>query len=91
MHLPKCWILEQGRVQHFGEHSSVSQLIYITENVICISLTWMKKCRAMRAVWPKSIEKVNLVEPSKEMQRAGKNLLDSKRYSFSSSHDTMNI
>ncbi|KAF2922365.1 hypothetical protein DAI22_07g107900 [Oryza sativa Japonica Group] len=31
---------------------------------------------AMRAVWPKSIEKVNLVEPSKEMQRAGKNLLD---------------
>jgi hypothetical protein len=34
--------------------------------------------RAMRAVWPKSIERVNLVEPSKEMQRAGQSLLDSK-------------
>ncbi|GJM91258.1 hypothetical protein PR202_ga07617 [Eleusine coracana subsp. coracana] len=33
---------------------------------------------AMRAVWPKSIEKVNLIEPSKEMQRAGQSLLDSK-------------
>jgi hypothetical protein len=32
----------------------------------------------MRAVWPKSIERVNLVEPSKEMQRAGQSLLDSK-------------
>jgi hypothetical protein len=32
----------------------------------------------MRAVWPKSIEKVNLIEPSKEMQRAGQSLLDSK-------------
>ncbi|CAD6211688.1 unnamed protein product [Miscanthus lutarioriparius] len=31
---------------------------------------------AMRAVWPKSIERVNLVEPSKEMQRAGQSLLD---------------
>ncbi|KAG8092314.1 hypothetical protein GUJ93_ZPchr0012g19203 [Zizania palustris] len=31
---------------------------------------------AMRSVWPKSIERVNLVEPSKEMQRAGQNLLD---------------
>ncbi|KQJ97493.1 probable S-adenosyl-L-methionine-dependent RNA methyltransferase RSM22, mitochondrial [Brachypodium distachyon] len=31
---------------------------------------------AMRAVWPKSIERVNLVEPSKEMQRAGQTLLD---------------
>jgi hypothetical protein len=34
--------------------------------------------RALRAVWPKSIEQVNLVEPSKEMQRAGQSLLDSK-------------
>lgn len=32
----------------------------------------------MRAVWPKSIERVNLVEPSKEMQRAGQSLRDSK-------------
>ncbi|VAH17133.1 unnamed protein product [Triticum turgidum subsp. durum] len=31
---------------------------------------------AMRAVWPKSIERVNLIEPSKEMQRAGQTLLD---------------
>jgi hypothetical protein len=32
----------------------------------------------MRSVWPKSIEKVNLIEPLKEMQRAGQSLLDSK-------------
>jgi hypothetical protein len=38
----------------------------------------LQECRAMRAVWPKSIERVNLVDPSKEMQRAGQTLLDSK-------------
>ncbi|XP_073001350.1 uncharacterized protein [Typha latifolia] len=30
---------------------------------------------AMRDVWPRSLEKVNLVEPSKAMQRAGQTLL----------------
>ncbi|KAI4370312.1 hypothetical protein MLD38_018675 [Melastoma candidum] len=29
---------------------------------------------ALREVWPKSLEKVNLVEPSQPMQRAGRNL-----------------
>ncbi|KAJ9173760.1 hypothetical protein P3X46_016866 [Hevea brasiliensis] len=30
---------------------------------------------AMREVWPKSVEKVNLVEPSQSMQRAGRSLI----------------
>ncbi|KAJ4840928.1 hypothetical protein Tsubulata_001133 [Turnera subulata] len=30
---------------------------------------------AMREVWPKSIEKVNIVEPSQSMQRAGRSLI----------------
>ncbi|EEF43410.1 methyltransferase-like protein 17, mitochondrial [Ricinus communis] len=30
---------------------------------------------AMRQVWPKSVEKVNLVEPSPSMQRAGRSLI----------------
>ncbi|CAN1254613.1 Methyltransferase-like protein 17, mitochondrial [Linum perenne] len=30
---------------------------------------------AMKEVWPKSIKKVNLVEPSQSMQRAGRSLI----------------
>ncbi|XWS38190.1 hypothetical protein CRYUN_Cryun19dG0109100 [Craigia yunnanensis] len=30
---------------------------------------------AMREVWPKSVEKINLVEPSQSMQRAGRSLI----------------
>lgn len=32
-------------------------------------------CRALREVWPHSLEKVNLVEPSQSMQRAGQSLI----------------
>lgn len=32
----------------------------------------------MREVWPRSLEQVNLVEPSKEMQRAAQTLLQGK-------------
>lgn len=35
----------------------------------------VKNLRAMREVWPKSVEKVNLVEPSQSMQRAGRSLI----------------
>nr|CAD1835465.1 unnamed protein product [Ananas comosus var. bracteatus] len=35
--------------------------------------------RAMREVWPRSLERVNLVEPSKAMQRAGQSLLQDLR------------
>ncbi|PPS12077.1 hypothetical protein GOBAR_AA08546 [Gossypium barbadense] len=31
--------------------------------------------RAMREVWPKSVEKLNIVEPSQSMQRAGRSLV----------------
>ncbi|XP_024005568.1 uncharacterized protein LOC18009908 isoform X2 [Eutrema salsugineum] len=32
-------------------------------------------CRAVQEVWPKSAEKINIVEPSPSMQRAGRNLI----------------
>jgi hypothetical protein len=35
----------------------------------------VKFCRAIREVWPKSLQKVNLVEPSQSMQRAGRSLI----------------
>ncbi|KAJ6833210.1 methyltransferase-like protein 17, mitochondrial [Iris pallida] len=45
---------------------------------------------AMREVWPRSLEQVNLVEPSKEMQRAGQTLLqDLKGSPLIHSYDTL--
>lgn len=70
----------------FGKHvmnHDLHSYICITMDSCLEKLKMLYECRAMRAVWPKSIERVNLVEPSKEMQRAGQSLLDSTIHSCS--------
>lgn len=82
----ECWILVLALVRLSGE-----KLILISPNIVtCIlkcmlvycyllvaafALMWTIFCRALQEVWPQSLEKVNLVEPSQSMQRAGRSLI----------------
>lgn len=49
-------------------------LVYGIEKVYLVPYG-IKWCRALREVWPRSLERVNLIEPSQSMQRAGQSLI----------------
>ncbi|XP_070011541.1 uncharacterized protein [Nicotiana sylvestris] len=44
-----------------------------TGSAFCCSIVWL--CTALRKVWPRSLNRINLVEPSQSMQRAGQSLI----------------
>jgi len=47
----------------------------VIELFVAFQILW---CRALQEVWPKSLEKVNVIEPSQSMQRAGRSLIQGK-------------
>lgn len=83
----KFWILVLVLVQLSGENLFVFICKKLFSNWVpwsyikFVTVVWTLWCsRAMREVWPKSVEKLNLVEPSQSMQRAGRSLLQGNNY-----------